>query len=1284
MWAKTIPDRMNGSTKEMTVMKKIISLTFLLVLVLSCTREQDTPEVVSPDETSTVVFSASLSETKVYLGEKDGDSYPTLWQAGDVIIVNGFQSVALQENDGYVGTNHAEFSVTGSLQAPYYSAYPASAVSNYSSGSATVTIPTQQAYVAGQHDPAAYLMLGKGNSASLTFNPMVALFKLTPTAPAEGNLMINSIRLEAIGGEKMSGAFTTNFSALSGGENNYVEIAAPEGGLPFGTTFTFVIPAKTYASGLRFVINASDDTSMSFSRTSSFNAAASTLYPLTAPAYVPSAVTINGHWRINSSAITLRWNCSNPAARTKKPWKIHVYSDEQCLTEVRSYDLPASDKYDDNNHNRFVIGGLSQGTTYWFTVEDVVAGVSSDPVSESTSAFTVVPMNTNITSPGVVFAEDFSEFAWGGEQLHNGCGFIPADQSSFSNLSVEGATVTREESETVVGMRASGLNTALTGSRLNNWMSEQKAYYHPGYIKLGTDDNPGFALTPAFPIESGKTALADVTVSITKYKAEENDTYMLCVISNSSLNPQNPRESDFDWPSTTDTGLYREISTTKTMSDSQAWDQITVSGLRIQTGDRIAFGRIKDKSVNNKTRVLLNEITVDVKALSTSSLFAYAAPGITSSTIPFTWNGDPSHAFTATLYSNAACTSQVASFDISANNACWNGEQPKYVFGGLAPGTTYYLKVTDTTDNNVESNVASATTEAFSIVQMPASISSTGIALAEDFGEIRWHADVLAGAAGFEPVNTDYFTNSVVSKYVAGNNFDDEIELGVTTTPLDNSTRLAGWAYDTKVFYHCGYLKMGESKKKGWILTPEFTVPDGQKATVKVTVTAAKLNSSQENNWAIAVLNQAEAKVSGHSANFDWPLGSPSNKYREVNLGTSWTTVTVENLVVLPGDRIAFGARNGASNTKSRVFISDIKVEVTAIEAVPIRVSTLGKTSSTLAFEWNEGGNANTDNQIAYTATLYSDASCTSPVVSYSFPSGSSGQAIWRSGKYPKFIFSGLTQNTTYFLKVVDGAGQESEVIAAKTLGFSVVTMPSSITETGVVLAEDFSELCWDFETLDGCVGINSTGTGFQKYQSSSAGNYGVFSDFAFSNSRLNNWARDVGTDAKVRVHPGYITLGLPSGNNKGWLLTPEFTVPTGKTATAKVEITVANVATSEETSYCLGLLNSSQSGVGTGGRDNNTSDVSWPDDRPNTMYRTFTVSSDEEWTTLTFTGFIINPGDRLCICGRPDYTYGKTGSSATPPCCLNISDVSVTVTAINDNGTPEDINVGIGGTGTE
>ena len=125
-------------------MKKTIILTSLIILALSCAKEQEIPETPAPEGGKTE-FSASLPDTKVCLGEKDGDSYPTLWQAGDQISVNGAQSDALTADDGYSGTSYAKFIINGVVSAPYNSAYPASAVSAYSSGSATIAIPAQQA-----------------------------------------------------------------------------------------------------------------------------------------------------------------------------------------------------------------------------------------------------------------------------------------------------------------------------------------------------------------------------------------------------------------------------------------------------------------------------------------------------------------------------------------------------------------------------------------------------------------------------------------------------------------------------------------------------------------------------------------------------------------------------------------------------------------------------------------------------------------------------------------------------------------------------------------------------------------------------------------------------------------------------------------------------------------------------------------------------------------------------------------------------------------------------------
>lgn len=77
--------------------------------------------------------------------------------------------------------------------------------------------------------------------------------------------------------------------------------------------------------------------------------------------------------------------------------------------------------------------------------------------------------------------------------------------------------------------------------------------------------------------------------------------------------------------------------------------------------------------------------------------------------------------------------------------------------------------------------------------------------------------------------------------------------------------------------------------------------------------------------------------------------------------------------------------------------------------------------------------------------------------------------------------------------------------------------------------------------------------------------------------------------------------------------------------------------------------------------RDENTSDFSWPDDRPSTVYNAFTVNNDTSWQTFNYTGMTLKAGDRIVVGSRANYNYSSKKS------CLNLSDITVTVTAIED-----------------
>ncbi|MBO4475249.1 MAG: PQQ-binding-like beta-propeller repeat protein [Bacteroidales bacterium] len=278
-------------------MKKIYILVLMLpCLVLSCTRE------FSPEMASTV-FEAQISETKTQLGEKAGSSYPNYWSAGDVISVNGCPSVTLDDGSEYVGTNKATFTIQGVINSPYYYAYPAAAVSSYNSGSAIITLPATQYMSPTSYDESAFVMIGSGSSALLSFSPVMSVVKLT--IPGSYDAKISSVLFESLGTEKVSGPFNTDFSGLTprSGATSRVCVYAYGEGKTFGSSMFLLIPAQTYASGMRFTIHATDGTQMTFSTSSSFTAQAGKVYPLTTKTYTPEPDTIPDGLLVMSSNV---------------------------------------------------------------------------------------------------------------------------------------------------------------------------------------------------------------------------------------------------------------------------------------------------------------------------------------------------------------------------------------------------------------------------------------------------------------------------------------------------------------------------------------------------------------------------------------------------------------------------------------------------------------------------------------------------------------------------------------------------------------------------------------------------------------------------------------------------------------------------------------------------------------------------------------------------------------------------------------------------------------------
>ena len=276
-------------------MKKIYSSILLLPLFFACEQE-DFADAGLNNVTSIVSFEAEIrtpiapeqmnASTRTYLGDKNGTYYPNYWAEGDVISVNGVTSEPLAEYSEYVGTSKASFYVKSDVVAPYYFAYPATAISNYNNGSAVVTLPEKQEWLSATYDPSSFLMMGMSDTKRLEFTPMMSAVRLNITS--SHNSLLKSITFMTLGDEKVSGEFITDFSNLTGtsAAHPYVHLIAPAGGVAFGAEVYLLIPAQTYASGMAFAIRAADGTQMIYSTKSSFSAQAGKIYPLNV-SYVP-------------------------------------------------------------------------------------------------------------------------------------------------------------------------------------------------------------------------------------------------------------------------------------------------------------------------------------------------------------------------------------------------------------------------------------------------------------------------------------------------------------------------------------------------------------------------------------------------------------------------------------------------------------------------------------------------------------------------------------------------------------------------------------------------------------------------------------------------------------------------------------------------------------------------------------------------------------------------------------------------------------------------------------
>ncbi len=235
-------------------MKKYLITALALVLaLLSCTKVEET------NNDSVMVLSASISETetKTTLGAPNGGVYQVLWQAGDKISVNGTLSEALGSADN--GKKNVDFTVSGSLSAPYKVLYPGTSSPN------VITLPDTQNYVAGSFDSEAVASYGNAVKAGDKYSVRLTNFCGIIRLALKGSATLDRIELNTLGGEKLYGNFTLAMDAngftgaFSGGTAGTLTYDCNDLTLSGTDKYLYIaIPAQAYSAGVEALVYQAD------------------------------------------------------------------------------------------------------------------------------------------------------------------------------------------------------------------------------------------------------------------------------------------------------------------------------------------------------------------------------------------------------------------------------------------------------------------------------------------------------------------------------------------------------------------------------------------------------------------------------------------------------------------------------------------------------------------------------------------------------------------------------------------------------------------------------------------------------------------------------------------------------------------------------------------------------------------------------------------------------------------------------------------------------------------
>ena len=249
-------------------MKRIALFTVLsLTLLAACNKEPKEENKVPSDKPTTLVLSASLTETKTILGESTGEATPVLWTSDDKLWVrsaaqdSGTPGNLFTTSPSGISENRKEAKFQGEAPSagPYVAVYPYSAVADGSNNDEVIiNMPSEQKYTASSFDPACNVTAGAwASGTSFSLSNLFGLLRLKFT----GSTLVRKIVVTDNNTSSIlwgTGRFSISSNtvgevSLSNEESTRNELTLNlNEGVTLGsnpTVFYFVVPAGAFAQG---------------------------------------------------------------------------------------------------------------------------------------------------------------------------------------------------------------------------------------------------------------------------------------------------------------------------------------------------------------------------------------------------------------------------------------------------------------------------------------------------------------------------------------------------------------------------------------------------------------------------------------------------------------------------------------------------------------------------------------------------------------------------------------------------------------------------------------------------------------------------------------------------------------------------------------------------------------------------------------------------------------------------------------------------------------------------